>query len=230
MAVWLLAALAAALKLPVSIRDVSTQDVMPVAKLLRSTFAADANSVSGLLIVAENALGLRERMRDNVMLVATPELPLDGVDREGSSNLVGFVELLTPAWLASDQALAYPDRVREQQQPYIFSLAVEESSRSRGVATALMRAAEARAAEQGHSILTLEVEETNAAALALYARLGYELVDRDEGGRMLVGDIFFGQSKRVVKLSFQKRLSFGGELTHSTTVDYSEPPCSVTKD
>jgi ribosomal protein S18 acetylase RimI-like enzyme len=50
---------------------------------------------------------------------------------------------------------------------------VAEPSRRRGVASALTAAAEQRASERGHETLALEVSADNAAAAALYERLGY---------------------------------------------------------
>ena len=138
--------------------------MMPVARLLRSSFAGSANPVSSMLIVAENALGLRERMTHNVMLVAVRSSTDPDIRTE---PVAGFVELLTPEWLRSDAAVAYPDRVRGLQQPYIFSLAVDNAARSKGVASALMDAAEERARSMGHSRLHLEVEDTNLPALKL---------------------------------------------------------------
>ena len=51
------------------------------------------------------------------------------------------------------------------------------AQRRRGVATALTHAAEAHARERGCRILTLTVSVDNAAAQALYRKLGY----RDSG-------------------------------------------------
>jgi ribosomal protein S18 acetylase RimI-like enzyme len=69
-----------------------------------------------------------------------------------------------------------------------------------------MRAVERRAATLGSTCVNLEVEEANKPALDLYSKLGYKEVGRDEKGRKLVGDILFGRSERVTKLSLEKRL------------------------
>ena len=55
----------------------------------------------------------------------------------------------------------------------IHDLHVEPEWRRQGVARLLLEAVEARARELGCSKLTLEVQEHNRAALALYARAGF---------------------------------------------------------
>ena len=196
---------------PLRIRDLARHDILPVAKLLQSSFACKSNPLSAALIIAENAFGLRERMSDNVLLVAVrPIYDVRGAcgnqTQIYNEQLVGFVELLTPEWLASDEALGYPDRVRDLKQPFIFSLAIAIDARKTGVGSALMRAVERRAAVSGATCVNLEVEEANKPALDLYRKLGYHEVGRDERGRKLVGDILFGRSERVTKLSLEKRL------------------------
>lgn len=53
------------------------------------------------------------------------------------------------------------------------NIAMAESSRRRGIATALLRALIARARESGAQSLFLEVRASNTAARALYGRLGF---------------------------------------------------------
>ena len=55
----------------------------------------------------------------------------------------------------------------------VDSLAVDPSSRSRGVGTALLRKAEARARSMGKRTMSLGVIGENAGAIRLYERLGY---------------------------------------------------------
>ena len=64
-------------------------------------------------------------------------------------------------------------------ETYVSSLAVAPAARRRGVATALMSAAEARARADGRREVALQVEEANRAAVELYASLGYEVAGRD---------------------------------------------------
>lgn len=57
----------------------------------------------------------------------------------------------------------------------ICNVAVIDSARRKGVATALMAAVEELAAKSGGGTVYLEVNETNAAAIALYRKRGYEI-------------------------------------------------------
>lgn len=165
------------------VRGLADSDLVSVGQLLRSSFAPDSNPVSGAAIVAEHVLALRKRRADNYALVATG----------AGGDVVGFVECFTPAFLASEAGSDYPDRVRA---PYVASLCVAPSARRQGVGMALMRAVESRV-QSGPlpHVVSLEVEEGDAAAVQLYGRLGYALVGRDNEGRRLVGDVFFGRCR-----------------------------------
>ena len=55
----------------------------------------------------------------------------------------------------------------------LYSIAVAQQARGRGVAKALLEAAAAAAQRRGCHRLRLEVRQDNAAAIALYERLGY---------------------------------------------------------
>jgi ribosomal protein S18 acetylase RimI-like enzyme len=68
---------------------------------------------------------------------------------------------------------------------WIHHLAVAPAARRRGVATALMRAAEAGLARLGCPKVNLQVRADNAAVIALYRRLGYAVEDRVSLGRRL---------------------------------------------
>ena len=61
---------------------------------------------------------------------------------------------------------------------YISNVAVRPDCRRQGVAEALLTALEARARALLLSFVTLEVRESNAAALALYEKCGYHVVGR----------------------------------------------------
>jgi ribosomal protein S18 acetylase RimI-like enzyme len=60
----------------------------------------------------------------------------------------------------------------------IYSLAVGPEQRGRGLAALLVRALARRAAGRGCDHLSLEVRERNAAALGLYAKLGFAAAGR----------------------------------------------------
>lgn len=55
----------------------------------------------------------------------------------------------------------------------VYSLATRPEARGRGIGAALLRAATAAARRRGCRVLRLEVRTDNAAAIALYERLGY---------------------------------------------------------
>ena len=61
---------------------------------------------------------------------------------------------------------------------YISNVCTAPEYRRRGVADALLTALEERCAEKRLAFLTLEVRESNAPAIALYAKHGYESVGR----------------------------------------------------
>ena len=70
---------------------------------------------------------------------------------------------------------------------WVYYLAVEPAARRRGVATALVRAGERWLVERDIPKLQLMVRRGNDDALALYAALGYEVVDVTVVGRRLDG-------------------------------------------
>ena len=182
------------------VQRLERSDIWAASRLLLKAFEPPGglNPVQRVLVFGEHALGLRERFVDNVMLKA-----VDG------RSLVGFIEIYTPEYLASQAGTAYPERVRGLLKPYVASLAVSETVRRQGVGDALVLAAEERVQGMNRTAIALEVEESNAAAMALYTARGYRAMRRDEKGRKLVGDVFFGRSERVTKLWLEKDLTVG---------------------
>lgn len=68
---------------------------------------------------------------------------------------------------------------------WIYHLAVAPTQRRRGVATRLMRAAEAALLALGCAKVNLQVRATNADVVAFYRRLGYQIEERISMGRPL---------------------------------------------
>jgi ribosomal protein S18 acetylase RimI-like enzyme/8-oxo-dGTP pyrophosphatase MutT (NUDIX family) len=89
---------------------------------------------------------------------------------EEAGDVVGFVE-------ASHHT---PTHASDADRPWcrINNLAVRRDRRRRGIATALIRAAEDWARGKGYADVRLDVFEFNAGARALYERLGYATLSR----------------------------------------------------
>jgi ribosomal-protein-alanine N-acetyltransferase len=97
-------------------------------------------------------------------LLADPAVLAEGVFSRGSNEPAGFVL----SRLAADEA-------------EILSIVVARSGRRSGCGRALLAAHLAQLAARGVRRLFLEVEEGNAAAIALYQRFGFAMVGRREG-------------------------------------------------
>jgi ribosomal-protein-alanine N-acetyltransferase len=85
----------------------------------------------------------------------------------------------------------------------LLTLAVHPDARRRGHALALVAAFESAAADRGAEVALLEVAVTNAAARALYARLGYATAGRRPGYYVR------GAAPPVDALVLSKRLAGG---------------------
>ena len=70
---------------------------------------------------------------------------------------------------------------------WIHHLAVHPAARRRGIATRLMRAAEAGLAALGCPKVNLQVRATNAAVVEFYRTLGYQVEERVSMGKRLGG-------------------------------------------
>jgi len=68
---------------------------------------------------------------------------------------------------------------------WIYHLAVAAEHRRRGIATRLMRAAEEGLRQAGCSKINLQVRAGNAAVVAFYRALGYEVEERISMGRVV---------------------------------------------
>jgi len=92
-------------------------------------------------------------------LMRRPSASLSVAEREGA--VVGF----SVVWFAADEA-------------ELGDLAVDPSSRRRGIASALLDRVYLECAARRTRALYLEVRESNAAARTLYEKAGFELVGR----------------------------------------------------
>lgn len=86
------------------------------------------------------------------------------IDQEG--ELLGYMILL---------------KRRTSRKLRLYSIAVRNSERNRGLARQLLATAEQLARQQQCIAISLEVCETNAPALSLYAAVGFRPTGRKEG-------------------------------------------------
>ena len=106
--------------------------------------------------------------------------------------------LLRAGWAAT--LLSYPRYVANTSEAYVERLVVSGEHRKRGMARALLEAAEALARESGKETVGLHVTGGNVAALKLYESYGYEERSRQ---RSLLTGYFLGIREW---LYLQKRL------------------------
>lgn len=83
---------------------------------------------------------------------------------------------------------AFIERWGHPPLAWLGGLVVEEGHRRRGVATALVRYAEARAVELGYGEVRLSVAKDNTGAQVLYERLGYRTVGEDMSSGLVLSD------------------------------------------
>ena len=79
---------------------------------------------------------------------------------------------------AAGDVIGYVGLMYVLDEGYISNVAVAPQYRRQGIAEALIRALVERAAEKDLAFLTLEVRESNAPAIALYDKCGFQTVGR----------------------------------------------------
>lgn len=98
----------------------------------------------------------------------------------------GFSDLARVyGWLGSAWRGLVLEVLERDLQPGVFQMDgifVDASARSRGVGTALLNAITQEAARQGCQEVQLDVIDTNPRAKALYERVGFKAVSREETG------------------------------------------------
>lgn len=105
------------------------------------------------------------------------------VCEEAALGLVGVVEVAVGE--ERDVAASLPGQ--PPKYAYVSSMAVAPELRRRGVASALLVAAEQQALRWGQSWLALHVYETNRTAVQLYQAYGMTVVAQDPAWRGWVG-------------------------------------------
>ena len=80
-----------------------------------------------------------------------------------------------------DRVIAYGGMLTVLDEGQITNIATHPDFRRRGLGSAVVEALLGEARERGLAFVTLEVRESNLAAIALYQRFGFEVVGRRPG-------------------------------------------------
>ena len=151
----------------VVLEDASLGDLAECAALLVASFFEAASRHAAFLAVTAHREHQRLRAHhggvDHVQLVARSRK---------NGEAVAYVDL-------DARPKVNPGPGETHPRPYVSDLAVRPDHRRRGLATRLIDRCESTAKAWGYDVLYLKVEETNAAARAMYADLGYDLVHTD---------------------------------------------------
>jgi len=141
----------------VAIRSFREEDRLQLAQLWSAVFPDDP---------PRNA---PDRLIDGALAVRPESLLVAELDGAADGTIVGAV-------------IAGFDGVRG----WIYHLAVAPAHRRHGIATRLMRRAEASLRARGCSKINLQVRASNESVVAFYRALGYQLEERLNMGRALV--------------------------------------------
>jgi ribosomal protein S18 acetylase RimI-like enzyme len=90
----------------------------------------------------------------------------------GNDNFVALAALDGEAVIGALAGYVLPKFEQRRSEFYIYDLAVAESHRRRGVATAMIRALQNIAAARGFYVIFVQADRGDDAAIALYTKLG----------------------------------------------------------
>jgi ribosomal protein S18 acetylase RimI-like enzyme len=157
------------------------------ARVLRAAYARDGNSASREVVSVADVDG---RVAGAMAAFPVPE---------GDERARAFLRLTlarTPPWLWPRKLRVF--RLGGRLTPpapgdalYVDALAADPEFRRRGVATALLEAAERRAGAAGLRAVALDTAERNYAAQALYERFGMERSGSSQGIGEIPGAIAY---------------------------------------
>lgn len=102
-------------------------------------------------------------------------------DPWSEKSIATELECRLSCWLVAlegDSLLGYVGSQTVMDESDMMNLAVHPDCRRKGVAQALINALEDALRERGSEALTLEVRASNAAAIALYEKMGFQQVGR----------------------------------------------------
>lgn len=90
----------------------------------------------------------------------------------GGDSFIGLVALKDGEVVGGLAAYELAKFERERSEIYIYDLAVAAAHRRQGIATALIRALQRIAAARGAWVVFVQADREDAAAIALYSKLG----------------------------------------------------------
>jgi ribosomal protein S18 acetylase RimI-like enzyme len=150
-------------------------------KVLRAAYARPGNSASAEIVTVAEL--------DGTIAGALAAFPVPEADAR-SGRFMRLTLARTPPWLWPRALRVY--RLGARLTPpaphdalYVDALATAAAQRRRGVATALLRAAEDQARERGLNAIALDTAERNTGAQAFYEAFGMER----SGSSPAIGDM-----------------------------------------
>jgi aminoglycoside 3-N-acetyltransferase I len=90
----------------------------------------------------------------------------------GNANFVAIASMLDDAVVGGLAGYVLPKFEQARSEFYVYDLAVDESHRRRGVATAMIRRLQQLAAARGIYVIFVQADHGDDAAIALYTKLG----------------------------------------------------------
>jgi ribosomal protein S18 acetylase RimI-like enzyme len=167
--------------------DLFAGDRARALRLLERTVARPGNDTSRDLAVVAEIDGAVAGM-----LLAFPET--EGAERRRRFNRHAMLRRPPWRWPRLRRVARMGDELDPEPRPdvlYIDALATDERFRRRGVATALLGAADERARALGLMRLALDTAASNSAARALYEGAGFRLTREEPAGPVIPAVVFY---------------------------------------
>lgn len=146
-------------------------------------FRADSLAFQAAVEIDHSDGGIRPaRLDDLPALLELEQLfPTDRLSRRSLRRLILGADVLVHEQDGEVVANTIVLYRRNSTRARLYSLIVHPGYQGRGIAAALLRAAEQAALRRGCSVLSLEVRADNAAALRLYQKAGFSLARQIPG-------------------------------------------------